>query len=199
MEVQPTGTAALTYSFNMATAALNYAHQAMPNIATGTVNFVDTVSLRFSLPIALTGLIAVGSVGYARMQPLTSAQSSVAADNVLSTTNVVIGDAALNYQPRRVETLTLGVRGQITRQLASGTISDTTAALEDDLTRYTISLNVTYSYPRANAALVRPSLAPLYSVQAPTPAEIISTDRFFGDPVAGPAPAEPAPKPVKAP
>ena len=56
MQVQPTGSAALTYNFLLATAGLSYAHMAQPNVSTGTVSFTDAVSLRFSAPLGLTGL-----------------------------------------------------------------------------------------------------------------------------------------------
>ncbi len=199
VEVQPTGTATLAYAFDTATAALSYAHQAMPDIATATVSFADMVSVRFRLPLGVTGLTASGSAGYSRIQPPTSAPTSVAAANALSTANVIVGDVSLAYQPRQLETLTFGMRGQVTRQFASGDISDVSAALADDFTRYTVSLNVMFSYPRADAAQARPSFTPVYSVEPPTPTEITSTDRYYGAPVAGPAPEEPAPKPVKAP
>ncbi len=201
MEVQPTGTLALTYNFNLATATLNYAHQAMPNLITGTVNFVDMASMRFSLPFGVTGLTALGTAGYSRSMPLTAANTDVSATtaNALAVANTILADVALNFQPRQVETLTFGVRGQLTRQWSSGDVTDVATALTNDLTRYTISVNVTYSYPNANAALVRPSFTPLYSVQAPAPADIVSTDRFFSAPVGGAAPAEAPPKPAKSP
>jgi hypothetical protein len=200
MVIEPTGTLSLNYAFNLATAGLSYAHSAMPNVTIGTVSLVDMVSLRFAIPIGVTGLATVGTAGYTHSEPLPGATvTAAAADAGLATTNVFVGDVGLTYTPRRVETLTFGVRGQITRQFSSGQYSGDATALVNDLTRYTISLNVTYSYPSANAALVRPSFSPLYSAQMPAPAEIVSTDRFFGDPVGGASPPEPPPKPVKVP
>ncbi len=70
MQVQPTGTAALSYNFLLATAALSYAHMAQPNLTTGTVNFSDAVSLRLSVPIGLTGLSAIGTAGYTHSVPV---------------------------------------------------------------------------------------------------------------------------------
>jgi hypothetical protein len=197
--VQPTGTLGLTYSFDLAVAALGYAHQAMPDLLTGTIDFVDMVSMRFSVPVGVTGLVTTGTAGYTHSVPIAGSASSTAVANALAASNTLLADVALNFTPRQVETLTVGVRGLVARQWSSGDVTDVSTALADDLTRYTVSLNFTYSYPNANAARVRPSLTPLYSALAPAPSNVVSTDRFFGDPVGGPEPAEPPPKPVKSP
>jgi hypothetical protein len=109
---------------------------------------------------------------------------------VTNPTHVFAADAALQYQPPQVPTLTVGLRGQLTRQVVT---DDTT--LQNNFLRYTVALNLTYSYPNANAATVRPQLSPLYSAAPPPASSVVSTDRFFSAGVAGPAPAEPLPLP----
>jgi len=82
----------------------------------------------------------------------------------------------------------MGLRGQLTRQVLTEDITNT-------FTRYTVALNLTYSYPNANAAMTRPQLSPLLSVQPPSSSDIVSTDRFFSSPVSGPSPAVAPPLP----
>jgi hypothetical protein len=199
MHVQPSGTATLNYNFLLATASLSYAHAAAPNVTTGTVNFTDSATARFSMPIGLTGLVTTGSAGYTYSTPIGTPivlcpgnlPNCSAAVTATSPSHVIVADAALDYHPERVPTLTVGLRGQITRQVLT---EDTSAA--NDFTRYTISLNLTYSYPNANAAAVRPHLSPLFSAEPPPSSEIMSTDRVFGAPTGGPAPEEPLPLPA---
>ena len=198
MQVQPTGSATLNYNFLLATAGLAYAHQAQPNVTTGTVNFTDSVTLRFSAPIKVTGLTTLGTVGYTHSVPIGTPVIACPGDMpncsvstlVTNPTHVFAADAGLEYHPERVPTLTVGMRGQLTRQIVADDLT-----LTNNFTRYTVSLNLTYSYPNANAAATRPQLSPLYSTQAPPASDVISTDRFFSAPVAGPAPAEPAARP----
>jgi hypothetical protein len=197
MHVQPTGTVALNYIYNLATAALNYTHSVLPNVATGTVNFTDAVSARFSVPIGVTGFHTTGAAGYTHAVPIGTPQvvcpqnaANCASSLSTSPSNVFVGDAALEYKPERVPTLAVALRGQVTRQVLT---EDT--SLANSFTRYTISLNLTYAYPNVNAAAVRPSLSPLFSAQPPAAADIVSTDRYFSAPTAGPAPEEPLPLP----
>jgi hypothetical protein len=182
---QPTGTATLNYTFRLATAALAYSHQAQPNLSIGTINFSDMASLRFAMPIGVTGFIATGTAGYTHSSPVGTPKVITP---LTGPTDVFLGDVALDYHPERVPTLTVGLRGQLTRQIVSLDITNT-------FTRYTVALNLTYSYPNANAAATRPRLSPLYSVQPPSTSDIVSTDRFFSSPVSGAAPAVPLPLP----
>jgi hypothetical protein len=196
MQFQPTGSAMLNYNFLLATAGLAYSHGVQPNVATGTVNFSDAVSLRFSAPIRLTGLTATGTLGYTHSVPLgtptvtcsSGVTTCAAATTLTNPSDVYAADLGLDYHPERVPTLTVGVRGQVARQV-----------LSDDATnsffRYTAALNLTYSYPNARAAGSRPQLTPLFSAQPPTGSDVVSTERFFSTGVAGPDPAEPPPKP----
>jgi hypothetical protein len=172
MQVQPTGSVTLNYTFNYATAALAYAHAAMPNLATATVDFNDAASLRFSVPIGVTGLIATGTFGFTHSVPIATSSIPVAGI-VNGPVNVYVGDATLDYHPERWPTLTVGLRGQLTRQAP---LDDPTLATT--FTRYSLALNLTYSYPNANAAAVRPPLAPLLAT-APPSSDVVSTDRFF--------------------
>jgi hypothetical protein len=198
MQVQPTGSLTLSYNFLLATAGLSYAHAAAPNLNTGTVNFTDSVHLRFSLPIGVSGFTTTGTVGYTHSVPIGTPmivcpgtmQNCIGSTLVTNPTHVFSADAALDYHPPQVPTLTVGLRGQLSRQVV---VDDPT--LTNNFLRYTVALNLTYSYPNANAATVRPQLSPLYSTQAPAASSVISTDRFFSSPVAGPAPAEPLPLP----
>jgi hypothetical protein len=198
MQVQPTGTLSLNYNFLLATAALAYSHQAQPNVTTGTVNFIDGVSLRFGAPLGTTGLLTSGTAGYSHSVPVGTPIVACPADMptcnpspvLTNPSHVFVADAGLDYRPERVPTFTVGIRGQVTRQI----VTDDATAL-NNFTRYTVSLNLTYSYPNANAAAVRPQFTPLLSTQAPSGSDVVSTERFFGSPVAGPAPAEPLPLP----
>ncbi len=185
--VEPTGSASLSYEFNIAVATLSYAHVAAPNLATASVNFNDVASLRFSLPIGLTGLVSSGSLGFTHSVPILSAATPLAGA-IVGPSFDYLADVSLAYTPVLVPVLTLGVRGQLTRQQVPETPAD-------DFLAYTVGLNVTYSYPSATAAMVRPSFSPLYSAVAPTPSDVISTERFFSGGVSGPAPAEPLPLP----
>ncbi len=186
--VQPTGSLTMNYEFNIAAAALVVAHVAQTNLATATVSFNDTATLRFSAPIGVTGFIASGSGGYTHAVPIPSA-ATPAEGALVGPSDVFVADAALAYTPLRVPTLTVGVRGVLTRQVLADSVADS-------FTSYSVALNLTYSYPNATAAMVRPTLAPLYSAQAPAPSDIISTERFFSGGVSGPAPAEPLPLPL---
>ena len=194
MQVQPTGSATLSYNFLLATAGLAYAHGAAPNVGTGTVNFTDAVSLRFGAPLGRSGLHTTGTVGYTHAVPIgtpvvvcpADMPACAASPTLTSPSDVYIADLGLDYHPWRVPTLTVGLRGQLSRQVITEDITNT-------FTRYTIALSLTYSYPNANAAASRPQLSPLFSA---TPAagvarsDVVSlTDRFFTAPVAGPAPA----------
>ena len=187
MEVQPTGSLTLNYEFNIASAALSAAHVAQTNLATATVSFNDTAALRFSLPIGVTGLVSSGAVGYTHGVPIPSAATPLIG-GLVGPSSVFVGDAALAYTPRPVPTLTVGVRGLLTRQVL-------TESVANNFTSYSVALNLTYSYPSATAALMRPSFSPLYSAQPPSPSDVISTERYFSAGVSGPAPAEPLPLP----
>jgi hypothetical protein len=151
------------------------------------------------VPIGLTGLVTTGSVGYTHAVPLGTPQPDCSGavtmcqvPLVTGPSNVYLADAVLEYKPERVPTLAVAFRGQFTRQV----LTDPTAtSLADSFTRYTLSLNLTYSYPNVNAAAVRPHFSPLYSTQAPAGSDIVSTDRFFSAPTGGPAPEEPLPLP----
>jgi hypothetical protein len=196
MQVQPTGSASLNYNFLLATAGLTYAHGAQPNVGTGTVNFTDAVSLRFAAPIGLTGFTTTGTVGYTHAVPIGTPVVACPADmptctasvDVTSPSDVYAADLGLDYHPPLVPTLTVGVRGQLSRQVMTEDIANT-------FTRYTVALNLTYSYPNANAAATRPSLSPLFSASPPGASDVVSTERYFSPSVAGPAPAEPLPLP----
>jgi hypothetical protein len=189
MQFQPTGSAVFSYNFLLASAALAYSHGVQPNVMTGTVNLADILSLRFAAPIGLTGLTTTGTVGYTHAIPLGMPASACTGDAATCRPSDVYGaDLGLDYHTERLSTLTVGVRGQAARQVMSG---DPT----NSFVRYTAALNLTYSYPNARAATTRPQLSPLLSAQPPAASDVISTERYFSSPVAGPDPEEPPPKP----
>jgi hypothetical protein len=164
--VQPSGTATLRYDHRFASAALAFAHQAEPNLATATVAFDDMVTLRFLVPIATTGLVAAGTAGFTRSTPIESAEGRPKP----SAANVFLADTALDYYPASEKRFSIGMRAFVARQAF---VSDPTSSF----TRYTLALHVTYAYPSAEAAMVRPALTPGLSVRAPTQSEIVSSDR----------------------
>lgn len=149
---QPTGSLALNYRFEPVVASLSYAHQGAPNLATGAVNFIDSGTIRFSVPIGETGLSATGSGGFTHMAPI--GQSNVVASDVF------MADASLAYRPPFSQSLSFGLRGQVQRQ---------GGGLDPDggFTRLSGSLNLTYSYPNANAANPAPELPPTLGTAVP--------------------------------
>ena len=172
-QIEPTGTLGLNYAYRLATAALTLSHTAMPNLATATLAFTDMANLRVSIPIGTTGLTTLGTVGFTHTTPV----GTVPAGGQAGPTNVFLTDADVKYTPPKVQTLSVGVRGIITRQW----IPDALPGSGATFTRYTLTLNLTYSYPNVRAAQIPPSFNP---GQAPTPTDIVSTDRFFSEPPA---------------
>jgi hypothetical protein len=177
MTVQPSGSASINYAYGDWAANLLYSHAALPNLATGQINFTDAATLRFSLPLWIdrTGLSTAGSIGYTRSTPI---GGDAATDQP---TDVIGADLALNYRPVFADVLTTSLRGQLQRQVPE---ADPSTAF----TRYTISLTLTYSYPSANAANVRPRLTPVYSIAPPAPTEFTSGD---ATPIEPPQPGQP--------
>jgi hypothetical protein len=168
--VQPSGTATLRYDHRFASAALAFAHQAEPNLATATVAFDDTVTLRFLVPLATTGLVAAGTAGFTHATPIDSAPGRPKPNAA----NVFLADTALDYYPTSEKHFSIGARAFVARQAFVG---DPTSSF----TRYTLALHVTYAYPSAEAAMVRPALTPALSVRAPTQSEIVSSDRVTAE------------------
>lgn len=166
--VQPMGTASLTYRLTPALMTLAYAHQAAPSLAAGSVSFTDTVTLRFITPIGRTGLLAMGSGGFARLTPI-DAEATAA-------TNVILGDASLAYYPSAVPMLSLGLRGLWQRQIGG---PDATSGF----TRLGASFNVTVSYPSARAAVPMPSMPPALGAAPFVP----STTTTTPEPIEAPA------------
>jgi hypothetical protein len=164
--VQPSGTATLRYDHRFASAALAFAHQAEPNLATATVAFDDTATLRFLVPVGTTGLVAAGTAGFAHSTPIDSAPGRPKPNAA----NVFLADTALDYYPASEKRFSIGVRAFVARQAFLG---DPT----NSFTRYTLALHLTYAYPSAEAAMVRPALTPALSVRAPSQSEIVSSDR----------------------
>lgn len=154
--IQPTGTAALTYRFEVAAATLSYAHQAAPNLATGAVSFTDALTLRFSVPFGETGLLCTGSGGFSRMTPIGSRDGEP--------TSTLLGDASLTWRPPISQSLSLSLRGQVQRQIGG---ADPLGAF----TRVSGSLNLAYAYPSAAAASVPPMLPPALGLSPPAPSE----------------------------
>ncbi len=180
--IQPSGSFTLNYGLDPATVSLAYVHNAMPNLATGQTNFMDTGTLRFTAPFAArTGLSTQGSFGYTRSIPIGGDGTPQPA------THVFVADAALSWAPPFTTVLTGSLRGQFQRQLP-------TADPTTGFTRYSITLTLTYSYPSNTAAPVRPRLSPVQSVQPPSPVEINTSDRLYTDGFNGPAPAEAPPQ-----
>jgi hypothetical protein len=180
--VQPSGSATLNYGLDPISASLSYVHTAMPNLATGQTNFMDTGSLRFAVPFAArTGLGTQGSLGYTRSIPIGGDGTPQPA------THVFIADTALSWAPPFTNVLSASLRGQLQRQLP-------TTDLTTGFLRYSITLTLTYSYPSNTAAPVRPRLSPVQSVQAPTPAEINTSDRLYTDGFNGPPAADVGPQ-----
>jgi len=177
--VQPTGTLALTYHLDLAVATLNYAHMAAPNLATNSVNFTDSGTLRFTMPLGQTGLTGTGSGGITHSTPLGA---------VGEPTNVFMGDASLTWRPIAVPTLSLSARGQVQRQVGGGDPNG-------GFTRITASLNLTYSYPSSNAAQLVPSMAPPVGALPYLTTDPAASDRRFEGaeaPPEAPQPAQPA-------
>jgi hypothetical protein len=168
--VQPSGTATLRYDHRFASAALAFAHQAEPNLAAATVAFDDMVTLRFMVPIATTGLVAAGTAGFARSTPIESAEGRPKPNPA----NVFLADTALDYFPASEKHFSIGMRAFIARQAVVGDPANS-------FTRYTLALHLTYAYPSAEAAMVRPALTPAYAVRAPTQTEIVSSDRVTAE------------------
>jgi hypothetical protein len=174
--VQPTGTLAITYHLDLATATLNYAHMAAPNLATNSVNFTDSGTLRFSMPLGQTGLTGTGSAGITHTTPIGTGGEQ---------TNVIMSDLSLVWRPISVPTLSLTARGQVQRQVGGGDVNG-------GFTRITTSLNLTYSYPSSNAAQLVPSMAPPVGALPYLTNDPTSTNRRFEGADAPPeAPAQP--------
>jgi hypothetical protein len=165
--VEPSGTATLRYDHRYAAAALTFAHLAEPNLATSIMTFNDTATLRFVVPLGLTGLVAAGTFGYAHMTPIDPPPSAPQQHAA----NVLLSDGALDYYPASAKCFSVGFRGQVVRQLVA---SDAASSL----TRYTLALHLTVAYPSAEATALRPALAPIFAVRAPTASEIVSSDRI---------------------
>jgi hypothetical protein len=163
--VEPSGSVSLGYEKRFGAAALVFAHQALPDLATGTVDFDDMATLRFVVPIGTTGLHTAGTAGFMHSTPI---QSSAA--QKLGPVNVGLGDLSLDYAPPSARRFAVGFRGQFMRELAD---ANPTASV----TRYTLALSLTYAYPSATIRGIRPTLAPVYDVHAPTQTEIVSSDR----------------------
>ncbi|APR85004.1 Hypothetical protein A7982_10353 [Minicystis rosea] len=141
--VQPTGNAMLSYDLDPAVISLSYVHQAAPNLVTSTLNFTDTGTLRFSVPIGVTGLIASGSGGFTHMTPIGTGGTVI---------NTVLGDASLAWRPEVTQSLTVSLRGQVQRQA--------TVDVDNGFTRFSASLSFSYAYPSADAAQVSPPMPP---------------------------------------
>lgn len=175
--VQPTGNVTLNYNLDLAVLTLNYAHQAAPNLITNTVNFTDTGTLRFNMPIGATGLTASGSGGFTHMTPIGSGSSS---------TDTFLADASLMWHPEAVPTLSFTLREQFQRQSAGDA--------SNAFTRFATSLSMTWSYPNANAAQLPARMAPALGTTPYVPgAGPPSPTRLYE------VPADEAPAPTSAP
>ncbi len=167
--VQPIGSATVTYRRELATLMAGYAHQAGMNLSDGTETFSDQLQARASLPLGQTGLFSSFTLGFSHITPLDADLTSASASNV------VVADAGFLYFPTRIPWLTAGLRGQIHRQSAStATANAVTGAVDPGssfgFTRYSATLSVSFSFPRATAALIQPNLG----VFAPMPmAEVL--------------------------
>jgi hypothetical protein len=179
--VQPSGSVALNYRFDISTLTAQYAHQASPNLAAGSVAFTDSATLRFSLPIGSTGLSTSGTGGFTHSAPVGGNGTSL----VGSPTNVIVSDAALTYKSQRLPSLSLSLRAQLQRQVPTDDPSQ-------GFTRVSGSLSLSYSYPAANAAQTVPAMAPALGMPGFTPEDFASSDRPGVDP-------EPPPEPTPAP
>ena len=142
--VQPTGHAMLSYGLDPAVISLTYAHMTAPNLVTSSLNFTDTATLRFNVPIGVTGLIASGSGGFTHMTPIGSGSSPM---------NMLLADASLSWRPQAAQSLTISLRGQVQRQMMTGDV-------DNGFARFSTSLSLSYSYPSADAAQVSPQMPP---------------------------------------
>jgi hypothetical protein len=175
--VSPSGNASLTYNLDFATMTLTLAHGAAPNLVTGSVNFTDSGTLRFNLPIGQTGLSTSGTGGFTHMTPLGSLSSP---------TNIFLGDLSLSYHAAALPSLTLSGRASLQRQLAGDS---------SGFTRLTTSLSLAYSYPSATTAQVQANLPPALGATPYVPgASAPPEDRPFDVP-----PEEPQPEPTPPP
>jgi len=189
--VQPTGSLSFTYRRELSTLTAQYSHQAMPSLASGSVVFADSATLRFSLPIGQTGLSTSGSGGFTHSSPIAGTASST----LSSPTNVITSDAALTYKPTFAPTLTASLRGSVQRQVDTGdTMTSFTSVsfTSGSLTRVTVSLGLTYSYPSATAAQTVPSFPPALGMTGLMPSDVTTSDRIGVEPDALPD-EQPAP------
>jgi hypothetical protein len=110
--------------------------------------------------------VAAGTAGFTRSTPI----ESPAGRPKPNPANVLLADTALDYYPASEKHFSVGVRAFVARQAVLG---DPT----DSFTRYTLALHLTYAYPSAESAMVRPALTSVVAVHAPTQSEIVSSDR----------------------
>lgn len=178
--IQPSGSLTFNYRLDPATLSAGYSHMATPNLLTSTVNFTDSATLRFSLPIGMTGLSAMGSGGFTHMEPLGA--------STLSPTNTYLGDVSLTYHPTKAPTLAISARIQVSRQSGG---SDALG----NFTRFSTALNLTYSYPSALAAMVAPPQAPSLGSTPYVPGASSAPSRMYQEPAGGGEAPAPEPSP----
>jgi hypothetical protein len=168
---QPTGSLSLTYRLEPVVISASYAHQGAPNLSTGAVNFMDSGSLRLSVPVGDTGLATSGTGGFTHMLPV--GQSNVGSSSVF------MGDLGLTYRPPISDALSLGLRGQVQRQAGGADASQS-------FTRLSVSFSLTYAYPSANAAQPGPELPPTLGSAIP----VGPSSGGFGSSFEGPSEVE---------
>jgi hypothetical protein len=137
------------------------------------------VSLRVAMPIGASGVSVSGSAGYLRSAP-------IANDGALqSPSHNITGDVGVTYTPIAAPQLTLGLRGQIQRQIQTEDITG-------NILRYGGTFSVTYSFPSAREAVVPPHFSPALSFTPMGETDVVAPARREAEPFLGPS-APPAP------
>jgi hypothetical protein len=179
--VGPTASLTLNYRLDPAVATLSYMHGSAPNLVTGSINFTDSGTLRFTQPILDTGLSAAGSAGFTRMTPV---------DSLSAPMTTYLGDVSLTYRPPAAPALTLIARGQAQRQISEADPAGT-------YTRYSGTLSVMWSWPSAMAGQVTPFMPPPVGGMPTLQGAAMGPTRLFEASPDEPAAPEAAPAPAK--
>jgi hypothetical protein len=166
----PTASLSLNYHKELAVAALAYSHAQSINLTDGSDNFTDSLSLRFSLPAGNTGITSSATA---------AVNHNLAVGGVLTTgpETTYTTDFTLLYRPPTLTSTSVSIRGQASRQVAQASTTDLLPAMAlaaANLTRLSITLSMTFSYPDASAVRTTPHLGPVVSAGAPEPAELLA-------------------------
>jgi hypothetical protein len=149
---QLSGGASLRYASTEGQAELAYARQAVPNVLVAQAFFVDEVSLRGSLPLGRTNLLASAGLGYQHGSLI-----NLGSGRESNTIDVYLADAQLAWHPQPWP-LGLAVRYQRFQQSAEAPPGMMGAA--PSLTRNVVLLSVSASWPNG-AAPVLPYRSPI--------------------------------------